>query len=162
MTLNNEKPRAIVADSERSKIDRSVLIWLNTYPFDFDQEDFDELLPISTIKTESQLGANEPCMAISAITSAYINQRYIYGGYQAEYQFTLIYRIKPGKSMDMSLQANQLLNQIGDWAMTNKPDLGEEIRVLKVEPISIAETYANYEDGDEDHHISIRILYEVM
>lgn len=150
--MNSEnKPRVMVADSERAEIDRNVLIWLNTCPD----------IPVATVTTESQLGTNEPGMAVSSITNAYINQAYIYGGYQAEYQFTLIYRIRPGNSMNKSLVANETLNRIGDWARRNKPDLGKGIHVQKVEPISIAETYAQYEDGDEDHHIPIKITYEV-
>lgn len=145
------KPRAMVANEERAQIDRNVLIWLNTYPS----------LPVD-VKTESQLGVNEPGMAVASITNAYINKYYILGGYEAEYQFTLIYRIKPGKSMDKSLQANEVLNHIGDWARRNKPNLGEGIRVRRVEPISIAQLYALYEDGDEDHHIPIKITYEVI
>lgn len=151
MSLEN-KPRAMVADEERAKIDRNVLIWLNTYP---DKS-------VDAIKTESQLGVNEPCMAISSITSAYINKSYILGGYEAEYQFTIIYRIKPGSSMDKSLMANEDLNRMGDWVRRNKPNLGEGIHVRKVEPISIASTYAQYDDGDEDHHIPIKITYEVI
>lgn len=150
MSLEN-KPRVMVADEERAAIDRNVLIWLNTYPY----------LPVD-VKTESQLGVNEPGMAISSITNAYISMAYICGGYEAEYQFTLIYRIKPGNSMDKSLQANELLNRMGDWGRKNKPDLGAGIRVRKVEPISIAQTYAQYDDGDEDHHIPIKITYEVI
>lgn len=147
----NEKPRAMVEDSERAEIDRSVLVWLNKYPD----------LPVAAVTTDSQLGVNEPGMAVSSITSAYINRSYICGGYQAEYQFTLIYRIRPGNSMDKSLLANEALNRIGDWARRNKPNLGAGIHVQKVEPISIAQTYAQYEDGDEDHHIPIKIIYEV-
>lgn len=149
---SENKPRIMVADSERAKIDRSVIIWLSTYPD----------LPVDAVKTESQLGVNEPGMGISSITSAYINQSYICGGYEAEYQFTLIYRIKPGNSMNKSLEANEVLNRMGDWARKNKPVLGEGIRVRKVEPISIAQLYAPYEDGDEDHHIPIKITYEVI
>ena len=142
----------MVEESERAEIDRNVLIWLNTYPG----------VPVATITTQSQLGVNEPGMAVSSITSAYISKSYILGGYQAEYQFTLIYRIKPGNSMNKSLVANEVLNRIGDWARRNYPDLGKGIYVRKVEPISIAETYAQYEDGDEDHHIPIKITYEVI
>lgn len=149
---SENKPRMMVEDRERASIDRNVLIWLSSYPD----------LPVDAVKTEAQLGVNEPGMAISSITSAYINKAYICGGYQAEYLFTLIYRIKPGNSPDKSLKANELLNHMGDWARRNKPNLGEGIRIQKVEPISIAQTYALYEDGDEDHHIPIKITYEVI
>lgn len=103
-----------------------------------------------------------PGMAVSAITTAYISNSYITGGYEAEYQFVLIYRIKPGKSVNRSLEANELLNRFGDWARRNKPNLGEGIRVTKVIPTSQAKLYAQYEDGDEDHHIPIKIIYEVI
>ncbi len=151
MSLEN-KARAMVVDSERADIDRKVLAWLSDYPD----------LPVYMVTTESVLGVNEEGMAVSAITSAYINKRYILGGYQAEYQFTLIYRIRPGNSQDKSLKANEILNRMGDWARRNRPDLGEGIRAAKVEPMAIAEKYASYEDGDEDHHIPIRITYEVI
>lgn len=151
MPLIADKPRAVVASAERAEIDRNVLIWLNTCPE----------IPVDAVKTESQLSVNQPGMAVSAITTAYVNRYYITGGYQAEYNFTLIYRIKPGNSMDKSLQANETLNRIGDWTMGNIPYLGDGINVQKATPISGAITYAIYEDGDEDHHIEIRIVYEV-
>lgn len=152
MSLIADKPRAVVASAERAEIDRNVLIWLNTcqaVPKEID------------VLTESQLSVNQSGMAVSAITSAYVNRYYITGGYQAEYNFTLIYRIKPGNSMDKSLQANETLNRIGDWARENKPYLGDSINVTNVTPTSPAIVYAQYEDGDEDHHIEIKIVYEV-
>lgn len=152
MPLIADKPRAVVASAERAEIDRNVLIWLNTCPD----------ITVDAVKTESQLSVNQPGMAVSAITSAYVSQYYITGGYQAEYNFTLIYRIKPGNSMDKSLQANETLNRIGDWARENKPYLGDGINVTNVTPTSPAITYALYEDGDEDHHIEIKIEYEVI
>lgn len=114
------------------------------------------------VVSESHLAPDAPGMAVSTITTAYINKSYIMGGYEADYQFVLIYRIKPGKSVNRSLEANELLNQFGDWARQNKPDLGEGTRVTRVIPTSQAELYAPYENGDEDHHIPIKITYEVI
>lgn len=152
MALTTDKPRAMVASAERAEIDRNVLIWLNTC----------QAVPKGIdVLTESQLRVNQPGMAVSAITSAYVSRYYITGGYQAEYNFTLIYRIKPGNSMDKSLQANETLNRIGDWARENRPYLGDGINVTNVTPTSGAIVYAQYEDGDEDHHIEIKIEYEV-
>ena len=67
--------------------------------------------PVERITTESHLAVDEEGMALSAITSAYINKRYIMGGYEAEYQFKIVYRIKPAGSVDKSLQADELLNR---------------------------------------------------
>lgn len=155
LTANN-RPRILAAASEREKIDRNVLIWLSQFPGLPEDIQKDMVVP------ESHLLPDQPGMALSAITTAYVNRQYIIGGYEAEYNFKIIYRIKPGKNMDMSLDANELLNRLGDWATHNKPDLGEGIRVTKVTPTSQAELYAPYENGDEDHQIMMKIIYEVI
>lgn len=157
MSLKTEpRPRAMVAASEREKIDRNVIIWLSSFP------NLPEDLPQNMVVPESYLAVEVPGMALSAITTAYVNRRYILGGYEAEYNFKIIYRIKPGKNMDKSLEANELLNRMGDWAIRNKPDLGEGIRVTRVTPTSYADMYAQYESGDEDHQIMMKIIYEVI
>ena len=66
---SNEKQRLSVSASERSKIDRKVLAWLNQYPG----------LPISVVKTEPQLPINERGMALSASTNAYYSRHFILG-----------------------------------------------------------------------------------
>ena len=157
MSLTTDsRPRALVAASERDKIDRNVLIWLSQFP------ELPEDLQKDIVVPESHLLPDLPGMALSAITTAYVNKQYILGGYEAEYNFKIVYRIKPGKNMDMSLDANELLNRMGDWAIHNKPDLGEGIHVRKVTPTSPAELYAQYEGGDEDHQIRLKIIYEVI
>lgn len=55
----------------------------------------------------------ETAMALSTIQGTYITKQYILGGYQAEYQFKLIYRIKPGNSNDRRLEADELLTTSG-------------------------------------------------
>lgn len=67
---SNEKQRVSVSASERSKIDRKVLAWLNQYPD----------LPVAVVKTEPQLPINEKGMALSASTNAYYSRRFILGG----------------------------------------------------------------------------------
>ena len=148
---SNDKPKISVSAAERSGIDRKVLAWLNQYPE----------LPVAVVKTEPQLPLNEKGMALSAATNAYYGKRYIMGGYQAEYSFRIIYRIKPGDSMNARLEALETLNTMGDWCSENFPDLGEEICVLRVSPTSSAELYAPYENGDEDYFIEMSLTYEV-
>lgn len=132
-----------------------MLVWANTFP--------DK--PVTIIKYEfltldDSLG-DETAMALSTIQGTYITQQYIIGGYQAEYQFKLIYRIKPGNSNDKRLQADEMLNRFGDWARTQKPDLGEGIRALRVEPNTQSSKFAAYEDGYEDYQILLTLTYEV-
>ena len=100
-------------------------------------------------------------MTLSTIPGTYITSKYILGGYQAEYQFEMLYRIKPGDSIDARLEAVELLNRFGDWARTNKPELGEGIRALKVEPTTQAAKLAALESGYEDYQILMRLTYEV-
>lgn len=147
---SNKKVMPPVSAIERSNIDRKVLAWLNTYPD----------LPVSVIKTEPQLQVNVAGMALSAITTAYYSKRFIYGGYQAEYSFKIIYRIRPGDSAFARMEALELLNLMGDWCARNKPDFGENLRVVGVVPTSPADLYAPYEGGDEDYFINMKLTYE--
>lgn len=154
MSLTSEnKPLTFVAQKEEEKISRNVLIWLNTSPY----------IPetVDTIRYET-LNADATNMAMSTIQGAVITQRYILGGHQAEHQFKIIYRVKPGRSMDARLKADELLDRLGVWASRNKPNLGEDIRVIRVEPTTQSSLFAIYENGDEDHQILMKLTYEVI
>lgn len=100
-------------------------------------------------------------MALSTIQSAYIVKRYILGGYQAEYQFKVIYRVKPGNSNDQRLKADEFLNALGDWVESGVPDIGPNRRVIRVEATTRSSLFAVYENGDEDHQILMKMNYEV-
>lgn len=161
MNLTNDKPRPLVAAEEEDKISRNVLIWLNTFP-----DIPDAVLagnPMTPINFEF-LTDNRPCMALSTIQAPYITKRYILGGYEAEYQFKVIYRIIPGatSSPDKRLKADELLDRLGDWVSRGKPDLGPGIRALKVEATTRSSLFAMYENGDEDHQILMKLTYEVI
>ena len=153
--ISNEKKRTLVAAEEADKISRSMLVWANTFPNK----------PVTVIKYEFQdideTSGDDTAMALSTIQGTYITRQYIIGGYQAEYQFKIIYRIKPGTSNDKRLQADEMLNRFGDWARTQKPDLGEGINALRVEPTTQSSKFAQYEDGYEDYQILMRLTYEV-
>ena len=82
-------------------------------------------------------------------------------GHQAEYQFKIIYRIKPGNSNDKRLSADELLNRFGDWARAESPDLGEGVKPLRIEPTTQSSKFAAYEDGYEDYQILMKLTYEV-
>lgn len=153
--MASNKPRSLVTADEVDKISRSMLVWANTFP--------DK--PVTVIKYEfldvDEISGDEAGMALSTIQGTYITRQYIIGGYQAEYQFKIIYRIKPGNSNDKRLQADEMLNRFGDWARTQKPDLGEGVNALKVEPTTQSSKFAAYEDGYEDYQILMRLTYEV-
>lgn len=145
----------MASSEEVDRISRSLLVWANTFP--------DK--PVTVIKYEfldiDEAAGDDTAMALSTIQGTYITQQYIIGGYQAEYQFKIIYRIKPGASNDKRLQADEMLNRFGDWARDQHPDLGEGINALKVEPTTQSSKFAAYEDGYEDYQILMRLAYEV-
>lgn len=155
MKFDDNKPKILVAREEQDKISRNVLVWLNTFP--------DLPIGIDLIRYE-ELKDDVVGMALSTIQGTYILQRYILGGYKAEYQFKVIYRLNPGTSMDKRLKADELLDRLGAWARDNKNDLqlGDGIHVLSVEPTTRSSLFAMYENGDEDHQILMNLTYEVI
>lgn len=145
-----EKIKKAVSAAEEDQVSRKLLVWLNTYAE----------LPVDIIRFEF-LSADTSAMAMSTIQAAYIVRRYITGGYVAEYQFKIIYRVKPGNSNDKRLKAEELLNAIGDWATGKRPDIGTGKRVVSLEPTTRSSLFAVYENGDEDHQILMKMKYEV-
>ena len=139
-----------VSAAEEYQVSRKLLVWLNTYPEK----------PVDLIRFEF-LPADTTAMAMSTIQAAYILKKYILGGYKAEYQFKLIYRIKPGNSNDKRLKADELLDALGDWTIGQRPDIGEGKTVVSVEPTTRSSLFAVYENGDEDHQIIMKLTYEV-
>lgn len=147
----SEKPIFLVAAEEEDQINRKMLVWANSFPNK----------PVVIINYE-QLSADESSMALSTIQSTYITKKYILGGYQAEYQFKIIYRVKPGTSNDKRLKADELLDRFGDWARAQHPDIGDGMRVLRIEPTTRSSMFGRYENGDEDHQILMKMTYEVI
>lgn len=142
----------IVTLTEQEQISRVLLAWINQFP--------DK--PVTLINYEN-LKDGEPSMALSTIQAAYKTRKYITGGYQAQYQFKVIYRLQPSTNNDR-LKADELLNSLGDWATTRDdlPALGDGIRCLKVEATTRSSLFARYENGDEDHQILMNMIYEVI
>ena len=139
--------RSLVTADEELRISRAIMVWVNAWsglPDTIDRVNFE------------QLDADKPSMAISTIQGAYFIKRYINGGHMGEYQFKLVYRIKPATSNDARLKADELLNDFGAWAMANPPSIG------KVEAVSRGSIFAAYENGDEDHQILMKLTYEVI
>lgn len=149
---SRDKHIEYVAPEEEDRVSRNVLIWLNDFP--------DIPTQIVSIQYE-YMEPDEPCMALSTVQGTYIVERNIIGGYTADYQFKIIYRVKPGKSQSKRLEADELLNRIGAWASGGKPDLGPGLIVQTLEPTTQSSLYGMYENGYEDHQIFLRMTYKV-
>lgn len=147
------KQKTLVSSEEEQDISRKMMIWANSFS--------DDDMPAATINYEF-LAADSAGMALSVIQGAYITRKYLLGGHEAEYQFKIIARIFPGTSNDKRLKADAVLNRFGDWAMQNYPSLGDGIRVRRMETASRATMFARYEGGAEDHHILMKMTYEVI
>lgn len=149
---SEKKTYGLVTATEQEQISRVLLAWINQFP--------DK--PVSLINYEF-LRDGEPSMALSTIQGAYKTKRYITGGYEAQYQFKLIYRVQPTTNNDR-LKADELLNGFGDWATTRNdlPVLGTGIRCIRIEANTRSSLFARYENGDEDHQILMNMIYEVI
>lgn len=149
---SEQKTYGLVTLTEQEQISRVLLAWLNQFP--------DK--PVTLINYE-YLKDGEPSTALSTIQAAYKTRSYITGGYQAQYQFKVIYRLQPSTNNDR-LKADELLNSLGDWATMREdlPVLGEGIQCLKVEATTRSSLFARYENGDEDHQILMNMIYEVI
>lgn len=161
MKSNDDKAVKLVSAEEQDKVSRNVLVWLNEFPDIPDEvRDGNPLAPINF----ELLEPNKPCMALSTIQAPYKAKEYITGGYQAEYQFKVIYRIVPGltASPNKRLAADELLDRLGDWISQSIPDLGAGISNIRVGATTRSSLFAMYENGDEDHQILMKMTYEVI
>lgn len=154
--MTGQKTRVVsyVSNAETDQISRVILAWLNQYPEK----------PVNLINFEFL--DDTVSMALSSIQGAYKIRQYIGGGYQAQYQFKIIYRLFPSgpSGNDDRLRAEELLNAMGDWLAENKESLilGENIVVQRIQTNARASLFGRYEDGSEDHQILMTIIYEVI
>lgn len=151
--MANETVRTSVTGEEADQVSRAMLVWLNEYP--------DK--PVNVINFE-YLSDDAPSMALSLIQGVYKTRRYIGGGYEAETQFKVIYRVQPGDSNNARLRADEVLNNLADWAIAreDKPVFGGKRRFRRLVSDSRAALFARYEGGDEDHQILMTMTYEVI
>ena len=151
----NEQLPVVVSSDEQEKISRALLAWLNEFP--------DK--PVSTINYE-YLADDQAGMALSAIQGTFKTKTYIRRGYQAQYQFKVIYRIQtgPGAENSTRLSAEEMLNKLGSWASTRRdfPDIGERKYVQKIDFNARSALFGRYDNGDEDHQILMTLYYVSM
>ena len=149
--MPNEKTKELVSADEEQEVGRALLLWLNTCPDKaVDRINF-EFLP-----------KDSPGMMLSTIHAAFKTRQYITGGYEAQYQFAIVYRTQPDDN-DSRLAGDEELNAIGMWAEKNYHtlDIGS-VLVRSVRRTSNASLLAVYDDGSRDHQILMNLTYEVI
>lgn len=151
--ISKEKPVMLASSSEKADLDRLMLIWANQFPGIPENVDL--------IKYE-YFAAKTVGMALSSVQGAVITKKYICGGYQAEYSFEVHYQIAPpGTSDDKRLKAVETLNKFADWAQTQRPNIGEGRRALRVETAALASYLGATNDQYEDYIVPLKLIYEV-
>ena len=142
----NEPIRDIAPESEQ--VARAVRAWLQMCPNK----------PVRTVDME-YLGA-ETSLTLSTVQAAYKTRRYILGGYQAQYQFSILYQTIPTTTNER-LEADEALNNMAAWVEATKPELPEQCRFLRCTRNTDAALLGRNENGSEIHQIMFTLLYEV-
>ena len=151
--ISKEKPVMLASSNEKADLDRLMLIWANRFPGIPENVDL--------IKYE-YFAAKTVGMALSSVQGAVITKKYICVGYQAEYSFEIHYQIEPpGTSDDKRLKTVEVLNKFADWAQTQRPDIGEGRRALRVETTAFASYLGVTNDQYEDYIVQLKLIYEV-
>ena len=147
---NNEPIRDVTPEAEQ--IARAVRAWLQTYPNK----------PVTKVDVE-YLGEGT-AITISTVQAAYKTRQFITGDYQAQYQFSLLYKAFP-TTTTARLEADEILNDYALWAVQNTSDLADRLpekcqftRLARDTPAALLGRDA---DGSEVHQILFTLLYEV-
>ena len=146
---NEEQTRELVSAAEQSAVTRATLAWLNGYTD----------LPAKKVDYEYLGKTAGLCLAV--VQSAYKTRQYINGGYQAQFQFQIVYRLI-ADDFNGRLDADEVLNEIGEWMENNTPAPPEGISRWKIKRDTASAIMARYDNNAEDHSISMTINYEVF
>lgn len=149
MANEERNNRELVSSAEQSAVTRAVLAWFNNY----------EDKPAKKVDYEYLGKTSGLCLAV--VQSAYKTRQYINGGYEAQFQFQIVYRLI-ADDINSRLDADEVLNQMGEWAEDNTPAPPDGISKWKIKRDTAAAIMARYDNNAEDHSISMTINYEVF
>lgn len=144
----DNRTKELVSAAQNAAVERAVLAWINS-------------CPLKPRKVEYSFLGKTSGIAIGTIQSAFKIARYITGGYKAQYQFEIRYRLIAANA-DERITADELLNLIGEWMENNVPDPPEGVNWWKINRTTGAAPETAYDNGAEDHTIQLTIIYEVI
>lgn len=152
MADKKEKPRTLLPAAAAAGVQRAVRTWLNTCP---------ELPADIRGVSFEDLQENESGICFATIQSPVYAERYILGGYKAEYRFRIIYRVLPTDDGDM-LDAVETLAAVGAWCESaDPPELTGAVNE-HVSRTSDAAILAAYDDGCSDYSMDMTFSWEVF
>lgn len=141
-----------VSGQEHDYVGRALLFWLNLYP----------KLPKYIDHISYERLDSENSISVLATTAAYKTKDYINGSYDAQYQFSIVYRTATSDSEER-LDASEVLSNIAAWAENQKelPDLGSGKQAISVERTSPAVMIGRGDNEIEDYQILMVMNYKV-
>ena len=146
----NEQSLVLVSATEQAAISRAVLTWLDSYT------------EKPGAKVDFEYLGKTSGLCVSTVQTAYKTRQYINGGYQAQYQFSIVYRLIADNA-DARLDADEALNEMGEWAEQNPPGtLPEGVCNWRTKRDTGAALMARYDNNAEDHAIQLTLTYEVI
>lgn len=138
--------------TQTEQVQAAILDWLADCP----------ALPSGAPLSFEDLPEDGPGLTVNSSQGAFYARRYITGGYEARYDWRLIYRVQPLDG-DEALAAIHDLNTVAAWceqAAVLPVIAGATIR--KIERTSDVAVTAVYEDGTRDYAVSLSITWEVF
>ena len=148
MSESETARKALVSAEEQAQVIRGLLAWFNT----------NTNLPC---KMDYEYLPEEDGLSMATEQAAHKTRQYILGGYEAEYQFRIILR-SFAENTDQRIGMDETLNAIGAWAEGTALPQFTGIKPLRIKRNTTSGIFARYEDGVEDHQISMTFLYEVI
>ncbi len=133
---------------ESEQVARAVRTWLSQYPLKPS-----EFVDVEFLEETSGL-------ALTTVQAAYKSKSYIYGGYLAQYQFSILYSLIPQRANER-LEADEVLNNYAAWAEATQPELPEQCRFVRCTRDTNAALLVRQQNGAEVHQILFTLLYEV-
>ena len=146
--MDENRKKELVSSTESESIRDAVLAWINS-------------CPLKPMNVRYDFIGKTSGIAIATVQSAYKVRRYIYGGYMAQYQFVIVYRLIAENDKDR-MAADELLNSIGCWMEENIPETPESVNMWRISRDNTAAFSTPYENGAEDHNIQMTLTYEVI
>lgn len=141
--------RTYVSDTTPLDISRALVTYINTAPAD--------ILP-DKCKYEYLTETGGVTIALTQLP--YVTRRYINGGYQAQYDLDVIYRTIP-KTDSGRIAADEALDRLAAWICGNVASLDvSDVTIKRIVKTNIPALIDRYDNGAEDHSVSISITYE--
>ncbi len=139
-----------LSGAEQTQIARALIVWLNTFPSK----------PVTKLSFQN-LPKTGPGMSMGGLAGAVKTGEYVDGSYDAQYPFSIVYRITPSSDNDR-MNAQSLLDSFGEWmeSQANFPNLGTKKTATEIIRTSTPGLVYRDDAGNEDYQGLFVLNYE--